>query len=311
MVERVEEREVEDSRRRDSCGRGAPSRGPRPRAISAARCMARRTASWPALEAAPRQRGLERVHRDAVVEQPVAQVRRAEAIAAPGAAGRAAERHAAVPRGRSRACAAARRDALRAARRPRRRRRARCALRRSRSVRASASARRGRIEAARRIAPQCLRQLGLGCVGEPHHRDVDALARRRRARRRRRRRSCGRACRGRRARPAHRARAAVASTITPSMPSEPSTSSFRSGPAGGTRYGERANHTFRCHHAHRDQQVVDGAVAVRALAAGARRDPAAERRVLEGLREVAEREPVRPQRGFERRGRRCRPGRSP
>ena len=143
----------------------------------------------PALEARPRQRRLHRVDRDAVVEQPVAQVRRAEAVAAPGAAGRAAERHAAVadepiaraPHRRSDACAGV--AALGAVEQ-----RA-AALRRSRGVRRATSAVAVGIEAARGIVAQQQRQLRLGGVGEPHHRDGDALARRRRAPRRRRRRS--------------------------------------------------------------------------------------------------------------------------
>ena len=83
------------------------------------------------------------------------------------------------------------------------------------------------------------------------------------------------------------------------------------GTARGTRHFERPDHTGRRHHARADQQIVDAAVAVRLLAGGARRDPAAQRRVLEGLREVAERVAARGERGLERRAVDARPGTSP
>ena len=83
-----------------------------------------------------------------------------------------------------------------------------------------------------------------------------------------------------------------ASVITPSVPSEPS--SMRSGDGPAPEPGRRRDsHTpAGVIAAHRLDEVVDVRVERREVAAGARGDPAAERRELEGLREVAQRQAV-------------------
>ena len=91
-----------------------------------------------------------------------------------------------------------------------------------------------------------------------------------------------------------------ASVITPSVPSEPA--SMRSGltpaPEPGSR---RDSHTPGGRdRAHRLDEVLDVRPQRREVAAGARGDPAAERGVLERLREVAQRQPVLAQLRLER-----------
>src|SRR5437870_7538604 len=85
--------------------------------------------------------------------------------------------------------------------------------------------------------------------------------------------------------------------MTPRMPSEPM--KRRSGP-GPAPEPARLDHARGRNDAQRLHELVDVGVERRVVAAGAGRDPAAERRELERLREVAEREPVRPELLLER-----------
>ena len=96
--------------------------------------------------------------------------------------------------------------------------------------------------------------------------------------------------------------------ITPRIPSEPI--SIRSGEGPAPEPGSRRLSPLpaRGDRPHRLDQVVDVGVERREVAAGAGRDPAAERRVLERLREVAQREAVLLQLLLERAGRCAPPG---
>ena len=78
--------------------------------------------------------------------------------------------------------------------------------------------------------------------------------------------------------------------ITPRIPSEPSSSRSGLGPAPGARQPPALPRPGRRDRAHRLDQVVDVRVERGEVPAGAGRDPAAERRELERLREVAQRE---------------------
>ena len=73
----------------------------------------------------------------------------------------------------------------------------------------------------------------------------------------------------------------------------------------------RLPHAARRHRPHRLDEVVDVGVERREVAAGAGRDPAAERRELKRLREVAERQPVRAELLLEAAARWRRPGSAP
>ena len=92
-----------------------------------------------------------------------------------------------------------------------------------------------------------------------------------------------------------------ASVITPRIPSEPI--SIRSGRGPGARAGQppALPGPPRRDRPHRLHEVVDVGLQGGEVAAGAGRDPAAERRVLERLREVAQRQPVLAQLVLERR----------
>ena len=107
---------------------------------------------------------------------------------------------------------------------------------------------------------------------------------------------------------ARRARGAVARRVLQPHPrlGDDAEDSLRSDDqAIGARPGARArqpprlHHAARRHHARRLDEVVDVGVERREVAARARDDPAAERRVLEALREVAERQAVRLELRFE------------
>ena len=95
-----------------------------------------------------------------------------------------------------------------------------------------------------------------------------------------------------------------ARVITPSVPSEPS--SMRSGlgpaPEPGSR---RDSQSRRRDRAHALDEIVDVRQARREVPAGARRDPAAERRELERLREEAHRHAVRAEQLLDARARRA------
>ena len=82
----------------------------------------------------------------------------------------------------------------------------------------------------------------------------------------------------------------------------------RGGPGPRGRQPSRLDDTRRCQHAQRLHEVVDVGVERRVVAARARRDPAAEARELEALREVAQREAVRAQLRPRAPGRARRPG---
>ena len=82
-----------------------------------------------------------------------------------------------------------------------------------------------------------------------------------------------------------------ASVITPRIPSEPI--SIRSGETPRlTREPPRLPHPARRKRPHRLDEVVDVGVERREVAAGARGDPAPQRRELKRLREVAQSQPV-------------------
>ena len=99
----------------------------------------------------------------------------------------------------------------------------------------------------------------------------------------------------RRRRPRRRARAGAGRTrsesslITPSVPSEPTSSWRRPGPAALAGSGGSVDLAGRRGEAQAQHHLLDRAVAGRGLPGRARRGAAAERDVLEGLREVAER----------------------
>ena len=80
----------------------------------------------------------------------------------------------------------------------------------------------------------------------------------------------------------------VTSGITPSTPSEPTISSRRAGPAAVCGVSRVSQLAGRGEQADRADQRVEAPVAARGLAGRAGRGEAADRRVLEGLREVAE-----------------------
>ena len=102
-----------------------------------------------------------------------------------------------------------------------------------------------------------------------------------------------------------------ASVITPSVPSEPI--SIRSGetpaPEPGSRRDSQAPHGRQ--RPHRLDEVVDVRVERREVAAGAGGDPAAERRELKRLREVAQGQPVLGRAAPRARARWRRPGSAP
>ncbi len=82
----------------------------------------------------------------------------------------------------------------------------------------------------------------------------------------------------------------VASVITPSTPSEPTSSSRSDGPAADGGHHLGLQHPRRRNAAQPEHELVDAAVAGRRLSGRARGHVAADRRVLERLREVPERE---------------------
>ena len=84
----------------------------------------------------------------------------------------------------------------------------------------------------------------------------------------------------------------VTAVITPRAPSEPRNSWRRSGPAAERGARPRSIVPARRRHPQPDDHLVEAAVAGGVLAAGAGRGEPADRRVLERLGEVAEREPV-------------------
>ena len=102
-----------------------------------------------------------------------------------------------------------------------------------------------------------------------------------------------------------------ASVITPRMPSEPISIRSGLGPAPEPGQPPALPGAGRGDRAHRLDQVVDVGVDGREVAAGAGRDPAAERRELERLREVAQGEPVLARAGPRAPGRARRPGSAP
>ena len=79
------------------------------------------------------------------------------------------------------------------------------------------------------------------------------------------------------------------------------------GPAPEPGRRRRLDHALRRDGAQRFHEIVDVGVERREMAAAARRDPAAERRILEALRKMAQREPVRLAAAPRAPGRRCRP----
>ena len=83
-----------------------------------------------------------------------------------------------------------------------------------------------------------------------------------------------------------------ASVITPSVPSEPSSIRSGAGPAPEPAVAATPTTPRRRDHAHRLHEVVHVRVERGEVAGRARRDPAAERRELEALRVVAQREAV-------------------
>ena len=83
-----------------------------------------------------------------------------------------------------------------------------------------------------------------------------------------------------------------ASVITPRIPSEPDQHPVRARARAGARQPPALPGAARGERADRLDQVVDVGPDGREVAAGAGRDPAAEGRVLERLREVAQGEPV-------------------
>ena len=92
-----------------------------------------------------------------------------------------------------------------------------------------------------------------------------------------------------------------ASVTMPRMPSEPSSIRSGDGPAPGAGQPPRLPRAARRHRAHGLDDVVDVRLDGREVPAGARRDPAAERRQLEGLRVEAQRQVERAQLALERR----------
>ena len=102
-----------------------------------------------------------------------------------------------------------------------------------------------------------------------------------------------------------------ASAITPRMPSEPISIRSGRGPGARPRQPPALPGPARRDRPHRLDQVVDVGVERREVAAGPGRDPAAQGRVLERLREVAQREAVLAQLLLERRPGGARPGSAP
>ena len=75
----------------------------------------------------------------------------------------------------------------------------------------------------------------------------------------------------------------------------------RARPRARSGQASRLDHAVRRHDAQAFDEIVDMGIEAREMAAGPRRDPAAERRIFEALRKVAQRQAVRLQLGFERR----------
>src|SRR5882672_8692159 len=73
------------------------------------------------------------------------------------------------------------------------------------------------------------------------------------------------------------------------------------GPGARARQPERFQGTGRSHHAQTLDEIVNVGVERGVVAAAAGGDPAAERRELEGLREMAQRQAERPESAFQRR----------
>ena len=102
-----------------------------------------------------------------------------------------------------------------------------------------------------------------------------------------------------------------ASVITPRIPSEPISIRSGRGPGARARQPPALPGPARGDRPHRLDQVVDVGLQRREVPAGPGRDPAAEGRVLEGLREVAQGEPVLAQLLLEAAARSPRPGSAP
>ena len=244
-------------------------------------------------EAVPRDRGLERLADHAAGDEGVAQVGRAQERLAPGA------------------------DRVLAVRRvPRRRPTVPPWSAASSSARAIHGLDRvvGRLEARARAArPPCEAPVSAASPGSSRRqlRRVQAALRRARAPPRRPRAKSGKRHAGRRRGSGRSCSRIHASVITPRMPSEPISIRSGLGPGARARQAPRLDRPARRDRGDRLDEVVDVRVERREVAAGARRDPAAERRELERLREVAQRQAVRAQLVLERRARSRRPGSAP
>ena len=92
-----------------------------------------------------------------------------------------------------------------------------------------------------------------------------------------------------------------ASVITPSDPLAADDHAVRARPGAGSGQAPALPPPLRREHAHRFDEVVDVRVVGGVVAAGTGGDPPSERREAEALREVAQREPVRPELVLERR----------
>ena len=93
--------------------------------------------------------------------------------------------------------------------------------------------------------------------------------------------------------------------MIPRIPSEPITSRSGLGPAPRARQPPRLDQTFRGNDAKRFTQIIDVGVERGEMTARAGRDPAAERRALETLREMTKREPMRLELRLQRRSERA------
>ncbi len=234
--------------------------------------------------------GLERLDQVAEVEQLVAQVGAVEATALPGPPGRLAERGGAAAHAAVGAESARRRSTESRARPP---------SRRSPGSRRGDGAAPGRRRASARRAPAAearprVTRVSASSESRVTSGSASAWASERTSSRPEAKSAAIQAS-YRRFSGAGRTRT-VTSVIAPSTPSEPSASWRSDGPGRRVRGRERAQLADRGRHRQRGDEVVEATVAGRRLAGGASGREAADRRVLERLREVPEGQPLRAQR---------------